>query len=287
MANFWWNYATAGEFRIPNLKPGCQMDALAQTPILVDQVYESLISAIAEQRLQPGERLRQGKLAATLGVSRQPVSHALQLLKHQGLLRESGRQGLEVVPLEPQRILHLYQARASLDALAASLAAARAAAGELSERDRDDLADVAAGHSAFDRALSPGELCQADIAFHQAIYQMSGNPVIFELLAPQWAHLRRSMTVMLEDRNHCVRAGLEHGLLARLIRAGDADGAAAAAFQHASHFGQETARRLSEAYRLPYEGPVPFEDSVPCEGSVPCEAPVPCEGRLPYMGATH
>lgn len=230
------------------------MDALAPAPILVDQVYESLIAAIAEQRLQPGERIRQGKLAATLGVSRQPVSHALQLLKHQGLLRESGRQGLEVVPLDPERILHLYQARASLDALAAGLAAARSAAGELSERERDFLTSATSGRSAFDMALSPGELGQADIAFHQAIYHMSGNPVILELIAPQWPHLRRSMTVTLGDRDHCARAAMEHARIASLIQAGDCDGAASAALQHATFSGQETARRLRETYRSPFQG---------------------------------
>ena len=52
--------------------------------------------AIAEGVLAPGERLTQEQVAARLNVSRQPVSHALQLLKRQGLAVERGRRGLSV-----------------------------------------------------------------------------------------------------------------------------------------------------------------------------------------------
>jgi len=50
-----------------------------------------------------------------LGVSRQPVSHALQILKRRGLLIEHGRRGLMVAPVDAGRIRDLYQVREALE----------------------------------------------------------------------------------------------------------------------------------------------------------------------------
>src|SRR3984885_6116354 len=96
------------------------------TPNLTDQVYARVLEALIDRPLLPGQRVTQNELAERLGVSRQPVSHALHLLHRQGLVAESGRKGFEVTQLDPQRIRQLYEVRGAIDALAARLAAGRA-----------------------------------------------------------------------------------------------------------------------------------------------------------------
>src|ERR1700761_3581590 len=103
------------------------MIPLDQAPNLIDQAYTRILEAISDRTLQPGQRIRQNELAEKLGVSRQPVSHALHLLHRQGLVAESGRRGFEVTQLDPARIRQLYEVRGAIDALAARLAAGRAA----------------------------------------------------------------------------------------------------------------------------------------------------------------
>ena len=220
------------------------MEALAASPVLVDQVYRSILGAITDRTLQPGQRILQADLATSLGVSRQPVSHALQLLKAQGLLQEAGRKGLEVTPIDARRIAQLYQVRAALDALAARLAAQRAARRALTAQQRRTL-EAAAANDLHDPTLA--QLVQADVAFHQAIYDLSGNPCIPETIAAQWPHLRRSMGTVLEAGPYRIRAWAEHAVIARLILDGDAEAAARAAYRHADEAGQQTERRLLEA----------------------------------------
>ena len=82
--------------------------ALTASPDLIDQVHDRLLAAIVDGTLAPGGRVTQESVATRLGVSRQPVSHALQLLKRRGLLMEHGKRGLIVAPLEAQRIRDLY-----------------------------------------------------------------------------------------------------------------------------------------------------------------------------------
>src|SRR5580704_1700468 len=101
------------------------MIPLDPLPNLIEQVYTRILEAIIDRTLPPGHRIRQNELAEKLGVSRQPISHALHLLHRQGLVAESGRKGFEVTQLDPLRIRQLYEVRGAIDALAARLAAER------------------------------------------------------------------------------------------------------------------------------------------------------------------
>src|ERR1700710_1387285 len=105
------------------------MIPLDPLPNLIDQVYARILEGITDRTLPPGHRIRQNELAEKLGVSRQPVSHALHLLHRQGLVAESGRKGFEVTQLDPLRIRQLYEVRGAIDALAARLPAHRGQGG--------------------------------------------------------------------------------------------------------------------------------------------------------------
>jgi DNA-binding transcriptional MocR family regulator len=72
------------------------MQPLDPPSVVSDRTYQRLIEAIADGTLAPGQRMRQEGLGRALGVSLQPISHALQLLKQQELVEENGRRGLIV-----------------------------------------------------------------------------------------------------------------------------------------------------------------------------------------------
>src|SRR5438132_3357658 len=154
------------------------MIPLDPLPNLIDQVYARILEAITDRTLPPGHRIRQNELAEKLGVSRQPVSHALHLLHRQGLVAESGRRGFEVVRLDPERIRQLYEVRGAIDALAARLAAARAKT-DANGRARLQAA-LAAGRSISGKAPLAG-LIAPDVDFHSAIYSLSGTPATEEM----------------------------------------------------------------------------------------------------------
>ena len=76
-----------------------QLVKLQSTPDLVDQVYRSLLDAISEGSLAPGERITQEDIADKLAVSRQPVLQALRLLKKDGFVQDAPGRGLLVLTL--------------------------------------------------------------------------------------------------------------------------------------------------------------------------------------------
>lgn len=217
------------------------MIPLEPLPNLIDQVYGRILDAITDRTLLPGQRIRQNELAEKLGVSRQPVSHALHLLHRQGLVAESGRRGFEVMRLDPSRIRQLYEVRSAIDALAARLAAGRAITDTVGRNQLE--AALNAGRT-IDGNTPLAQLIALDVDFHRAIYRLAGNPAIEEMIAPQWPHMRRSMATVLDELNYRESAWTEHENIAAQILAGNARAAEAAALAHAQTAGRMTEDRL-------------------------------------------
>ena len=98
------------------------MKSLIAPKTLVDQAYAVILDAISDGTLKPGERLTQDSVAQRLNVSRQPIHNALLVLKAQGFVREAGRRGLAVAPLDPELFEAIYQFRSAIEPLAVRLA---------------------------------------------------------------------------------------------------------------------------------------------------------------------
>jgi DNA-binding GntR family transcriptional regulator len=217
------------------------MIPLDPLPNLIDQVYARIIEAIIDRTLPPGQRITQNELAEKLGVSRQPVSHALHLLHRQGLVAESGRRGFEVTGLDPARIRQLYEVRGAIDALAARLAADRS---KVDAAGRLQLEKALHAGRGIDRKTPLSKLIALDVNFHSAIYRLAGNPAIEEMMAPQWPHMRRSMATVLAELDYRESAWSEHETIAAEIFAGNAKAAEEAASAHAQTAGHRTEEKL-------------------------------------------
>jgi DNA-binding GntR family transcriptional regulator len=98
---------------------------------LPDFVYGQLRSAIRNQELKPGDRLREVELAERLGVSRTPVREALKRLEADGLTQLAPPRGFVVTELTHRRVMELYAMREILAGVAARFAAEQAAPMEI------------------------------------------------------------------------------------------------------------------------------------------------------------
>jgi DNA-binding GntR family transcriptional regulator len=217
-----------------------QLVRIETAPDLVDQVYRSLLDAISDGSLAPGERITQEDIAAKLAVSRQPVLQALRMLKQDGFVADAPGRGLMVAPLESDRILNVYQVRGALDALAARLAAAN--------RFRIDAKLIEHGRKAA-RGRNVKAMIDADLAFHNAIYAASGNPLIEQSAHQHWRHLRRVMGAVLQQSRQRESVWDEHEAIADAIAAGDAEKAARLIEQHAQRASENLAARLTHVLK--------------------------------------
>lgn len=221
-----------------------QLQPLQSPEKLVARCHALLLDAICDGRLPPGARVTQESLAAMLEVSRQPISHALVLLKQQGFLRDAPGRGLEVAPVDPDHLRSVFEVRASLESLAAASAARRVASGRAAQGSLDALEQLLAEGQAAARAKDLAGLVQLDMAFHERLADMSGNPVLLDVTRQQWAHVRRGIAVALQDEAFHRRCWKEHALIAAAIRSGQAERAARLAHDHCEVAGTETWERL-------------------------------------------
>ena len=194
---------------------------------------------ICSGELAPGARLTQEELAASLSVSRQPVLQALRMLKRDGLAIDAGRRGLIVAPIDPALIEDLYEVRGVLEGLPRG------------SRRSPGRRSIPAWSSAGGRPLARGHfaaLIDADIAFHNAIYAASGNPLIAESASRHWHHIRRAMGGVLQAAGPRDWVWDEHQAIVDAINTGDAPRAPSGArAQHCEAAGRVLATRLKTA----------------------------------------
>ncbi len=239
-------------------------------PALIDQVHDRLLGAIVDGTLAPGRRLTQEELAEMLGVSRQPVSHAIQVLRRRGLFVDSGKRGVAVAPIDADRIRNLYQVREALDGLAAELMAARVRDATLPPAGLDEVDVILASVTSHPSTITPSALIDADVAFHSALYRLSGNDALAETVSEQWPHFRRSMAQALEVPGMRQRVWSEHRAIRDAIAAGEVDKAGALARAHARRAGSVTAERLLASATQPAlaSAAIPkLKNKLPAEGN--------------------
>jgi len=215
---------------------------LTPQPSLVEQAYEVMLGEIADGTLAPNTHLIQEDLAARYDVSRHPIQQALLLLKNDGIVRDAGRRGLIVAPLDVKMMHDRYQVRATLDALAARLAAERCAASPEVAADLRRHGDgiIKAGLQAVEDGGIKGMIAH-DIAFHAFIYAASGNPMIAPTAEIHWRFLRRVMGEILRHSAPPPTIWRQHREILAAIVAGEAADAETRILGHIS----DAANRLA------------------------------------------
>lgn len=141
-----------------------------------ESVTRRLREAVLGGAYMPGGRLNEMALAEAMQVSRTPVRAALGALFAEGLLDYEPNCGYVVRRLSLDEAVHIYNVRATLEGLAARLAAKIGLADAARQRFRetlDEMERLVAGDSWGDAEQQRwGDL---NIAFHGQIIAASGN----------------------------------------------------------------------------------------------------------------
>ena len=208
-----------------------------------DLAYTRLRALILGGELAPGAVLPQTALAQTIGISTTPLREALRRLKQEGLVDLDAHRDARVRPLDAAEARDLLELRASLDPLAASLAAER--------RTESDLTDVRAaldGLEALSARPSAAQL-ESHHRFHAAIHRASHNALLVETLDGLWVktdrYRRHGLEAGRSDEELEARA-TEHRRLFEAVRDGRPEMAAELMRRHVeSSLGARSADRLA------------------------------------------
>lgn len=194
---------------------------------LRDVVFNTLREAILKGELKPGERLMELQLATKLGVSRTPIREAIRMLEQEGLAVTVPRKGAEVAKMTEKDMEDVLQIRDALDELAASIACEQISAEQLKELKHT--------MREFEEAIKTGEvkrIAEADVRFHDIIYQSTGNPKLVNMLNNLREQMYRYRVEYLKDKKNYPVLVQEHSEIIEGLSEKDKEKVTAAMHRH-------------------------------------------------------
>lgn len=151
-----------------------------------DRAYLQIQQWIINGTLQPEEKINDSELAEALGVSRTPIREALQLLNEDGFVEMKPGVVTQVTQVKPEDAVLIFPPLASLQALAAEIAA--------KDMNQETIKELRGINEMFTEAIQAGDhraALQWDERFHDIIVDSIENPYISKTTLSLQSHVRR------------------------------------------------------------------------------------------------
>jgi GntR family transcriptional repressor for pyruvate dehydrogenase complex len=200
-----------------------------------EQIAEQLLAQIGSRRLKPGDTLpSERELTQSFGVGRSSIREALRMLESRGVITTVNGGAFVVAdaanPLESslrlmfaldeQAGMHdLFELRLILESEAAALAAERHSDAHLGEMD----ASLEAMAASLEASGHDQSFIEADLRFHLAVANATGNRLVFHSMHAVRDVLRRALLTVYHIPNSPESAVGEHRGIRAAIAAGDAE----------------------------------------------------------------
>lgn len=192
-----------------------------------DQVYATLKEAILSGELAPGSAIDKPALCERLGMSRFPVSTAINRLAFEKLVVIEPQYGSFVARISLREVREFMLIRRAVEGDLAAEAARLGSAALTDELDRN-LAEQ-------NDASAEGDLAsfyRLDVVFHQLIVQALGLHHAGEVLHRLLSHLERVRRLLTMPAGRTRQTLADHQAIAQAIARRDPEGARAAARGH-------------------------------------------------------
>jgi DNA-binding GntR family transcriptional regulator len=197
---------------------------------LADRIREYLIEQVVAGVLQPGERVREMDVARQLGVSQGPVREALRALSARGLVTYEPNRGSRIRDLDDDALLASFPVRASLEALAGTLAAPHLAGS--TQGLEGSLAGMRAGAEADDIAV----VARHSIDFHRQIVDAAHNTPLLDAWQALGIEILTPIS-LAKTKLNLDQVAEEHLPVLEALDAGDGEQASALLATHSGDYG--------------------------------------------------
>jgi len=194
---------------------------------LSSEAYEQVRSQILRRQLQPGTVLSEAALAASLGMSKTPIRHALLALQQEGLLELGPRRQLLVCGLPDARRKELREVREALEGLAITYACR-----DISDDDIDHLRTLLRRQRRAAEAGREDEFIELDEELHLTLASRAGLDVVPRLLRQLRGFVRLMQLNTRRDHGYLLQVLAEHERIVDAVEARDEQSALAALRLH-------------------------------------------------------
>ncbi len=194
-----------------------------------DQIYHAIREMIVFNKLKPGERIYEARMARQFDTSRSPVREAVKALIKEGLLVYDEKSRIFVFEPTLDDIVQIYQCRMALESFAARLTAERASAADIE----------AVGHiiqeterNLLDEESNREKLIHLNTEFHRLIIHHSGNQLLKKQLSEINSLSYYFRTLNFKGKNRGRELYEEHKEIYQYLKQGESQKAADAMMNH-------------------------------------------------------
>ena len=184
--------------------------------LLSEDIADSIKAAIIKGKFKPGEKISEGDLAESMGISRTPLREAFRKLENEGFIEIIPRKGAVVTGISPREVNDLYEIKSTLEGLAARLASANMKDKDIKklEKINDELKDHIDRNDleAFYRAHTK---------FHEVFVKLSENRRLIRMISNLNDHFKRFGIVSMTLPGQYESAIKQHEGIIRAFKSGD------------------------------------------------------------------
>lgn len=190
-------------------------DADTTEPVSAEvEAYRHILARIRLGELSPGARVRTEDVAGAVGLSRQPVREAIRRLEAEGYLSSRPNHGAIVSKYTPAQLMELFEIRASLEGLAARVAAGNLTATDIDRLEADALPRMEVAGSETNAWL------ESHLYFHVQLAQAAERPRLAREIARLHAALEPYMRLWYVHAGTPTDARTEHLQVLQALRSG-------------------------------------------------------------------
>ena len=183
-----------------------------------DKLISDIRKEVSSGILKPGDQLEVTALAERFGVSRTPIREAIRTLVESGVLETRPRKGSFVRVLSAKQLLDLFQVAAELEGMACRLAAL-----SLTKENVEAIERGLAKCTQAAEVQNNAEYAMANLDFHTAIHNASGNDWLIEQLRQLQINLNSYRTMPYKIRGRLKKSTDEHKIICDAILSGDGE----------------------------------------------------------------
>jgi DNA-binding GntR family transcriptional regulator len=195
---------------------------------LTGTAYRYVFDGIMNGRYRAGQSISPDTLASNLNMSKTPIREALLQLETEGLIVRNGR-FYNIIYLDENEVIELYEVRAILEAEASAMAAAR-----MTDDIRKDLKETLRIIKKMSSAENPDPIMLADLngKLHSMIAAASGNRYIVEYTSNIRLKLKVVRTTLFSSFDRREVELKEHEKVIEAVLSGDQATARRSMWEH-------------------------------------------------------
>ena len=184
--------------------------------LLSEDIADSIKTAIIKGKFKPGEKISEGELAESMGISRTPLREAFRKLENEGFIQIIPRKGAVVTGIDAEEAINLYEIKSTLEGLAARLAA-----NKMKDKDIGKLEKI---NDELKELIDKNDLesfYRVHTRFHEGFVKLCGNKRLIQMISNLNDHFNRFGIISLTLPGQFENAIWQHTQIIEAFKSGD------------------------------------------------------------------